>query len=323
VHEGADRRKPTRAAAQSVRRKRAALHKKGVLSLNLREWCMEFLDIYKKPFIKVGTYERYKCTFKHIPAIELDELSPSELQKIINNMSYEGYSLTTIKHVKIIIVQALRRAQRLGMYPMYDLTIDMPKSRKTKISAFSDSDQQLIIKNAHRSFYGDLFLSLMYSGCRVGELIALEWSDIDFRNNILNINKTDWHGNIQSPKTDESIRTVPMSEELRRIMLNLYKIGCKGRVFRSTIGTVVNYRSLLDSWHRFQVSIGINPIVGLHVLRHTFATNGLRAGINYKTLSRILGHASVAVTMDIYCDVSENDKQSAIHKLSEYLRSRA
>lgn len=288
--------------------------------MTLLDWCKEYLEVYKRPFLKIGTYERYKSTFKHIPQIDLAELMPTDLQVMINEMNYAGYSSSTIKHVKILVLQSLRRAQKLGMFPPVDLSLDMPKSRKTKINAFSEADQLVIISNAYRSFYGDFFLALMYSGVRVGELIALEWSDVDFRNNIVSITKTDWRGHVHSPKSDDSCRAVPMSEELRKILLNRYHVGSSGRVFRSTIDTAVNYHSLLDAWHRYQSSIGLAS-AGLHVLRHTFATNALRAGINYKTLSKILGHGSVAVTMDIYCDVSETDKQIAIKQLSDYLLS--
>lgn len=297
------------------------LHKKGDDFMNLLELCEQFVEVQKKPFLKIGTYERYKSTFVHIPRIALEELLPDDLQLMLNNMIYKGYSLTTIKHVKIVVTQALRHAQKRGQYPPYDLTLEMPKRRKTKIRAFSEADQQLLIANIDKTFYGDLFLALLYSGCRAGELIALEWSDIDFRNNNLSINKTDWRGDVHAPKTENSVRTVPMCEDLRRIFLRKYNVGCTGRVFRNTLGTSISYRSLLEAWNRFQTSSGINTVAGLHILRHTFATNALRAGLNYKVLAEILGHGSVAVTMDLYCDVTEEDKQIAIKQFSDFFSS--
>lgn len=287
--------------------------------MNLREWTEKYLEVYKKPFIKPSTYARYLCCLKHIPALELNELNVMDLQIIINDMMSLKKSVSSIKHVKIILLQALRRACALGYIGKMDFAmLDMPKAKKKHIRAFTEAEQITIIENADYSHYGDLFLTLLYTGCRVGEVIALEWSDVDFRRGFLDINKSDYRGEVQTPKTDSSIRTVPMSDECFKVLRNMYRIGNSGRVFRNTLGLPVNYRSLLDSWKRLLSVLGISSC-GIHVLRHTYATNALRAGVNYKVLSKLLGHGSVSVTLDIYCDVLDEDKQKAAQQLTSFI----
>lgn len=289
--------------------------------MNLREWCEKYLEIYKKPFVTFSTYEMYFFALKHIPAIELKDLDITDLQLMINRMISKQYAVSTIKHVKILVSQALHRAKTLGYIQNIDLSLlDMPKSKKTHIRAFTEEEQLKIIDNAHYSHYGDLFLVLLYTGCRVGELIALEWSDVDFRRCFVDINKTDCRGHVGTPKSDSSIRSVPMSEECYKIFRENFRLGYSGRVFRNTFGLPINYRSLLDAWKRLLDVLDIQTC-GMHVLRHTYATNALRAGVNYKVLSKLLGHGSVSVTLDVYCDVLEDDKLKAARQLTSFLSS--
>lgn len=156
---------------------------------------------------------------------------------------------------------------------------------------------------------------------RVGELIALEWSDIDFKKGIIHIERTDYRGKIQTPKTDKSKRDIPISKEMYYILQQNFSVGSK-KCFRNTVGEAIAYRSMLTSWHRFCENLGLPPW-GLHVLRHTYATNALTAGVNIKVLSELLGHKSITITLNIYCDVREDEKQKAAERLSDFLFSSA
>lgn len=257
--------------------------------MNLLQWTEKYLAIYKKPFIKPSTYEQYYYSLRHIPPeLQLEELTPLDLQGIINSMIADKYATSTIKHVKIIISQALKRARQLGYTVGCDFAlVDMPKMKKDPVYALSESDQRRIINSIGNSFYGDLFLALLYTGCRVGELIALEWRDIDFKNGFFYIRHTDYHGQLQSPKTDESTRKIPISAEFKSILLRKRVVGISGRVFRNTLGKPVNYRSLLDSWHRLLEIAGLPP-VGLHTLRHPYVKLKLKSILNSITGIKIL-----------------------------------
>ena len=288
--------------------------------MNLHEFCKDYLKLYKEPFIKPSTYERYQTALKLIPRdLKLETLTAFQLQNVISSLHRRGYSGTSIKHVKILIDQSIRKARQLGTYVGADFTyVEMPKKkRKKNIRAFSAEEQQNLLFYAKNSFYYNLISFLLFSGCRVGEAIALEWSDVDLKSGYFTVQHTDYHGQLQTPKTDESTRKLPISPEIRRILIDQYRFT-SGRVFLNTLGCPVAYRSFLDVWHRVLERGNISSC-GVHILRHTYATNALRAGVDVKVLSKLLGHASVAITLDIYCDVIDSDKLTAAEKISCYL----
>lgn len=286
--------------------------------MRLREFTENYLETYKKPFIKPSTYERYKTCLKHIPNIKFKNLTTDKLQQIVNDMAEAHQSSSSIKQVKILLSQALNFAIDEGKIVTGDIRrVKIPKISQKKVFAFTENEQKKLFLGVKNSYYEDLFLSLLFTGCRVGELIALEWSDIDLRGCYFEITKTDGRGYLTTPKTADSVRRLPINAEFREILIRKYNLGVSGRIFRNTLGRPIVYRTLLDAWHRVLDASGL-PYVGLHVLRHTYATNALRAGVDVKVLSKLLGHASVAITLDLYCDVSDEDKQSASQLLTDY-----
>lgn len=287
--------------------------------MRFNKWCMHWLEVYKKRFVKASTYESYIFACKHITCRKkLDKLKLSDLQKVINQMVDCGLARSTIKHTLTIMVQASRRAVALGHCPPFDYNLlELPADNLHKVHALSLPDQLLILRNIDKSFYGDFFGFLLFSGLRVGELIALRWSDVDWKNGIIRITRTDYRGREQPTKTANSQRDIPISAELKVLLNRNLQVG-SGYVFRNTLGGKVNYRSLLQAWHTFADNIGIQPC-GLHVLRHTYATNALRAGVNIKVLSELLGHKSITVTLNIYTDVGADDKAEAASQISSYM----
>lgn len=287
--------------------------------MRFNEWCWKWLEMYKKRFLKDSTFESYQFACNYITCrTKLKKLRITDLQLIINTMIDLGLAKSTIKHTLTIMVQASRRAAALGYCkPMDYKMLELPAGNEKKVSALSLPDQRLIIQKADFSFYGDFFLFLLFSGLRVGELIALRWSDVSMKNKIISISRTDYRGQEQAVKTKSSQKVIPISAELKFLLERNLCVG-NDYVFRNTMGRKVNYRTLLQSWHRFCDSIGIEEC-GLHVLRHTYATNALRAGVNVKVLSELLGHKSITVTLNIYTDVCTDDKAAAARMMSEFM----
>lgn len=237
--------------------------------MKLYKWTAKYLTIYKKPFIKASTFERYETCLKHIPfQLKLKDLTTDQLQKIINDMIGAGLSVSSIRQVKILLNQALRQAKKLGYKVGADFTnVDLPKNKPKLIRALSEEEQLVLIKNASKSFYGDFFLSLLFTGCRVGELIALDWKDVDLRGGFFKITQTAYKRDTQTPKTAESLRKLPINDEFYAILSRNF--ARDGRVFRNTLGQSILYHSLLDCWHRFLDICGLD-LMGLHVLRHPY-----------------------------------------------------
>ena len=291
--------------------------------MRFNKWCYEWLERYKKRFLKDSTYETYSHACKRIYCRKkLDKLTIDDIQNNINKLIDEGFSHSSIKNTLTIMEQATRRANLLGYCSMIDFSLlELPNAKAKKVRSLTLAEQRKMLQHLDYSFYGQAFAFLLCSGLRVGELIALEWSDIDFKKGIIHIERTDYRGKIQTPKTDKSKRDIPISKEMYYILQQNFSVGSK-KCFRNTVGEAIAYRSMLTSWHRFCENLGLPPW-GLHVLRHTYATNALTAGVNIKVLSELLGHKSMTITLNIYCDVREDEKQKAAERLSDFLFSSA
>lgn len=287
----------------------------------LNEWVYEWLETYKKVMVKPSTYDSYLQYATHITCNRsLKKLSNSDIQKLINNMVVEGLKLSTIKHMLTLVWQSLKKARTLGLINNLSMleNLELPKNQPKKITPLLPDELNLIIKNSYRTFYGDFYKVLIYTGCRVGELIALRWSDVDFFNGVLHIKHTDYLGDLQSVKTAHGCRQIPLYGELFSILSRRrHKAKASDRVFTNTLGRPIVYRTLLDNWHWFCSSIGIYEPLGFHVLRHTFAHTALRSGIPIKVVSAWLGHSDVKITLNIYDSVDHTDFAKASELLAE------
>ena len=164
----------------------------------------------------------------------------------------------------------------------------------------------------------------LYTGLRIGEICALTWSDIDYQKGTIKVNHTVARVKssdacsssvliIDSPKTKASIREIPISNNLTITLKNSNKTSSSPFVV-STTNSFVSPRTYDYRYHKIISSVGI-PDVNYHVLRHTFATRCIEAGVDIKSLSEILGHASVAITLNTYVHSSIDTKRVQLEKL--------
>ena len=185
--------------------------------------------------------------------------------------------------------------------------------------------EQYIRKNINENTTG-IALAL-YAGLRLGEVCALAWNDIDFENNLIYVKRTisrvindDDSKNktkliISEPKTQTSKRIIPITSKLRYI-LSTFNKSSKSNFVVSTGESFVSPRTFEYRFHSVLQKCEIGRI-NFHGLRHTFASQCIEVGIDAKTLSEILGHASVDITLNTYVHSSIRRKQHEIEKLSE------
>lgn len=287
--------------------------------INLKQWVFQWLDTYKRIMVKPSTYDSYLQYATHITCeVELPSLRSCDIQKMINSMVIAGSKLSTIKHMLTLVRQSLKKARALGMIQNLSMleNLELPKNKPQKKRPLTPEQIQLVFRNAYRTYYGDFYKTLIFTGCRVGELIALRWCDVDFFNKEIHINNTDYLGKLQDVKTAHGSRVIPMYSELFKILHACPRGRASDRVFTNTLGRPIKYRTLLDNWHWFCSSIGLYEPLGFHVLRHTFAHTALRAGIPIKVVSAWLGHADVRITLDIYDSVDDDDFLNAAEILN-------
>ena len=164
-------------------------------------------------------------------------------------------------------------------------------------------------------------LMCLYTGLRIGELLALEWSDVNFEKQELYVRKTcyDRVGErvISSPKTKSSVRIIPIPKQIIPALTKLKVTGMCQYVI-SDHGQYVSIRSYQRSFALLLKKLCI-PHRGFHALRHTFATRALECGMDVRTLAEILGHKNPTVTLNRYAHSLMEHKREMMNRLGENL----
>lgn len=266
--------------------------------MKLKKWCEDYLVTWKRSTLKDSTFKAYCYYLIYIDDnIDIENLDVIQLQRIINNMHIKGLSLATIKRTFCVIRQAVRKAYYLHMCPKIDFEfLEFPRAEAHKVDCLSAGEIRQII-----DYNDSLFCFLLYSGCRISEALALTRSDIDFENGRIIINKNNYRGVVSSTKTTSSSRTIPLTRDLLNVIANISHLN--ERLFDC---------DYFSAYKRFKQ---LFPHHSPHSLRHTYATAALRSGVDVKTLSSLLGHASVQITLDVYCSVPFDLKQKEADKI--------
>ena len=300
------------------------------------DWLIQWLENYIRPSVKVRTYERYKLIIEQhikekIGGIELDGLSPLVLQSFItellqsgNRKTGKGLSANSVNAAISVIQSSLKTAHLLGLTKEYTADkLKRPKLIERPVECFSLKEQKQIEQAVLNSKKDKLFgiLLCLYSGLRIGELIALQWSDIDFAKGTLTVSKSCHDGKngliIDEPKTAASRRTIPLPKQLMPLVKMLKKRSDSDFVV-SSHGKPVSVRSYQRSFELLLKKLDI-PHRGFHSLRHTFATRAIECGMDVKTLSEILGHKNPTVTLNRYAHSLMEHKQDMMNKLGKRL----
>lgn len=310
-----------------------------------KDWIYEWL-IEKKEYIKESTYANYSNNiFNHIiPKLgdySLNEIDHKILQKFLLDLFKNGKSdgngglaEKTIKDISIILKGSLKKAINEGKMKHIELTFYYPKSNiENNIYILTKKEQNKItdyvINNLSSKNIG-LLISL-YSGIRIGELCALKWEDIDFKKSLIYINKTmqriyikDKNNNtskiiITSPKTKNANREIPIN----KIFLELLKKVKSSKNNYVLTGTekYIEPRSYRKHFEKVLKELKIKRF-NFHSLRHTFATNCISLGVDYKTVSEILGHSNVNITLNLYVHPRLSQKKKCIDLVCKVFREK-
>ena len=300
------------------------------------DWLIQWLENYIRPSVKVRTYERYRLIIgQHIKdkigSMELNDLSPFILQQFItellqngNRKTGKGLSANSVNAVISVIQSSLKTAHLLGLTAEYTADkLKRPKLKEKPVECFTLAEQKQIeqaIKNGKKDkLYG--ILLCLYSGLRIGELIALQWNDIDFAKGVLTVSKSCHDSKdglvIDEPKTATSRRAIPLPRQLLPILKGIKKKSDSPFVISSN-GNPVSVRSYQRSFELLLKKLKI-PHKGFHSLRHTFATRALECGMDVKTLSEILGHKNSTVTLNRYAHSLMEHKANMMNRLGKLL----
>lgn len=301
----------------------------------------DWLENYVQPYAKQRTYTRYKEIVEqhiipHFKNIQVNEITPyivqcfiSDLLKNGNLKTKKGLAPSSVNSVITIIQSALKFAHSLGYTNIYiGDKIKRPRMSEKKIECFSKQEQKsienFILEHRSSRHFGILFC--LYTGLRIGELLALEWSDIDLVKGELQVSKSCHYakgtdGEFQritdTPKTKSSIRIIPIPKQLLP-MLKTLKKKSRSILVVSNGEHPISLRSYQRTFSLMLERLKINHR-GFHALRHTFATRALECGMDVKTLSEILGHKNPSVTLNRYAHSLMAHKKEMMNKLGMIL----
>lgn len=299
--------------------------------------------IRKKNTAKLAS--RLDCINKPIQSITRNEINNDML--ILNT-----YAQSTINKVYELIAIAYNEAVLDGILknsPFYiKNNIIKPKSLKKtkKVDALTIDEQKAFLSELSKSYdiYNDVFYIAIYTGMRVGEILALQVSDINFKTRFINVKRTITKDLDDKPKLNDRTKTfagereIPIVDELFPILL---KYQNKSGLLFTYDGKLIHPSIINSHFKRLCKNAGIrltkvnssksnkngtkikinSSNVNTHMLRHTFATRCIESGMSAVVLAKILGHTDVQVTLNTYTDVFNKFKESEFEKINNYFKN--
>lgn len=300
-------------------------------------WLDECFCNYIRPSSKRRTCERYSEIIEKrlkvkLGEYELDELTPLVLQRYIteliesgNMKTGKGLAANSVNGIITVIQNSLKLAYALGTIKEYAADkIRRPKTKEKEVTCFTLSEQKKIERAAlagkKTKWLG--IVVCLYTGLRIGELLALEWKDVDFQKGMLTVSKSRHEGKdengryahiVESPKTVSSRRCIPLPKQIL-CELRMLKRKSRSLYVISNGESSIPVRSYQRSFERLLKKLDI-PHKGFHALRHTFATRALECGMDVKMLSELLGHKDPAVTLRRYVHSLMEQKKEMMNKV--------
>lgn len=279
--------------------------------------------------IKKRTYLHYQNLYEIYIKKYFDQDTKRLTNEILNitmQTLLERYSNSLVKTIKSLLNRSLNFAYESNtIKKQLFITLKIQNKSEKQIECFSQNEQarleKYILEKEKHYHYG--ILISLYTGLRLGELLALKWQNVDFKKKILKISLTtskclENHKQISletTPKTNSSIREIPLTADLIKILKELKTKPCE-YVISNKNGQKVDYRTYQKSFENLLKRLNIKHY-GFHSLRHTFATRLLENGVDIKTISELMGHSSPTITLNRYVHTNMQNKLKAMQKISK------
>ena len=310
--------------------------------LTLGDWLNEWLNTYKRGKISDNTIASYEVCIRlrvseMLKNTELKKIRHGALQKLINDLS-KKYSGGTCSTVRVVLKQSLSVAVK-NKYILHNPAdgLEVPPKRKKEIIPLRKEELNLLLGDRKGTRHYLYYVLSVYSGARIGEVLGLSWNDIDMKKNIIHIkhslklNKLTNVYEVGTTKTGKC-RDVPILPEVIAVLKwhkakqaeEKLKIGKKynvgNMVFCGYIGEYLAIDIIQREFNKVIKALNVNPEATPHILRHTFVSQMISAGVNIKLISDMVGHANINITLDTYGHLMPWDTRQAIEALSKYMQ---
>ena len=291
---------------------------------------------YKRPYVKQSTMAAYVLILENHVLPEFgdnDSLHEHEVQAFVLKKIERGLSVKSVKDILIVLKMVMKFGVKNEWMKHYEWDIKYPANNQPKeLEVLSVANHKKILDYVQHNF---TFMSLgiyisLCTGLRIGEICALKWSDINVADGTITVQRTieriyvvegdKKHTQlvINTPKTVNSCREIPMSKELLAMVKPMKKVVNGDFYVLTNEDKPTEPRTYRNYYNRLMEKLDI-PKLKYHGLRHSFATRCIEAGCDYKTVSVLLGHSNISTTLNLYVHPNMEQKKRCINKMLKSL----
>lgn len=286
----------------------------------------------KKKYVKKSTYAAYQLLIQnHIKPYfgDLYEVNEEKVQQFVFDKLDAGLSEKTIRDIIIVLKMILKFGIKNGYLEYIQIDAKFPsKQEKKDLDVLSKADQKKFMEHLRNNFtFKNLGIFICLStGMRIGEICGLRWCDVDTVEGVIKVRHTlqriyiiegeTRHTELllDTPKTANSVRDIPMSSELLKMLKSLNKVVNENYYVISNDIKPIEPRTYRNYYKKLCKQLDI-PELKFHGLRHSFATRCIESKADYKTVSVLLGHSNISATLNLYVHPNKEQKKKTIDKM--------
>lgn len=286
----------------------------------------------KKKYVKKSTYAAYQLLIQnHIKPYfgDLYEVNEEKVQQFVFDKLDAGLSEKTIRDIIIVLKMILKFGIKNGYLEYAQIDAKFPsKQEKKDLDVLSKADQKKFMEHLRNNFtFKNLGIFICLStGMRIGEICGLRWCDVDTVEGVIKVRHTlqriyiiegeTRHTELllDTPKTANSVRDIPMSSELLKMLKSLNKVVNENYYVISNDIKPIEPRTYRNYYKKLCKQLDI-PELKFYGLRHSFATRCIESKADYKTVSVLLGHSNISTTLNLYVHPNKEQKKKTIDKM--------
>lgn len=311
------------------------IKEKSVADITFKQLCLIFFDKANrdKKLSTISTYQSiYSCHIENsiVGKTSLINLNNSMFDKFIDVLLLKNLSAKRIGDIIVFIKSVLNFAKAEKLMQNIDFNIVSPRTEKKEMRVLSIVEQKKLEEYVYTHLEDTTCLGTLIclkTGIRLGELCSLKWDNLDLNNGVLKVRntiqriknpdikatkKTILH--VDTPKSLNSHREIPIPKDLLAILKSFYMADLSACYVLTGTDMPQDPHTMQERFKRLIRHINISR-ANFHSTRHTFATRAVEAGMDIKTLSVLLGHSSVKITLDRYVHISIQQKLKQIEKM--------
>ena len=290
-------------------------------NLTVSEYLDRWLRDSVQGSVSTRTYKSYGQQVRRylkpsLGRMKLRKLNPMHVQRMYREMQDRGLAARTVQYTHAVLHRALKQARSWGIVGRNVAEdVDPPQVKREEIRPLNRDQTRALLKAAEGNRLEALYIVAVHTGMRPGEILGLRWDDVNFDSGTLQLNRALSDGEFNAPKTARSRRRIKLTagsvkalraHRKRQLEERMQKAGLwkdHGLVFPSTVGTPLSHRNVVRSFKALLKRADLPASIRLYDLRHTCATLLLSRNVHPKYVQELLGHASIALTLDTYSHV--------------------